>query len=94
MTLLDECKALESGYNGMSAWSVVDEIDDVEIIEDKVVDRRRWVVVSRAILKRGDEVVGLSYESPATEYQEGGDFNHEFYAVEPYEVTVTKYRKV
>lgn len=94
MSFLSECEALEPGYNGVNVWTVLDEIDGADVVEDEIVDQRRWVTVNQAVLRKGDEFVGLQYESPSTEMQEGGDFYHEFYAVEPYEVTVTKYRKV
>ena len=94
MTFLEECNDIKPGYNGMDAWSVLDEIDGAEIVEDNIVDQRRWVTVNQAVLRRGEEFVGLTYESPSTEMQDGGDFYYEFYSVEPYETTVTKYRKV
>lgn len=94
MSFLDECKAVPAGYNGMSAWNVLDEVDGAEIVEDEMIDQRRWVTVHRAVLRKGTELVGLDYEAPSTEMQEGGDFDWSFYEVEPYEVTVTKYRKV
>jgi hypothetical protein len=94
VSFLEECQAVEPGYNGVNAWSVLDEIDGAEIVQDEIIDQRRWVTVNEAVLRKGTELVGLKYESPSTEVQEGGDFDHEFYEVEPYEVTVTKYRKV
>ena len=94
MSFLEECKAVPAGYNGINAWSVLDEIDGAEIVEDEIIDQRRWVTVNRAVLRKGDELVGLDYESPSTEMQDGGDFDWEFYNVEPYEVTVTKYKRL
>lgn len=94
MSLLDECQALKGGYNGVSSYTVEDEIENIEKVEDEFTGDSRWSTFHRAVFKRGDEYVALDYERPATEYQEGGDFHHEFYLVEPYEVTVTKYRKV
>lgn len=94
MSLLSECQALEGGYNGLNSYHVEEEIENVEKLEDEMTGDSRWSIFHRAVFKRGDEYVALDYETPATEYQEGGDFSHEFYVVEPYEVTVTKFRKV
>ena len=105
MSLLDECKAIKPGYNGINSFTVEDEIDDVEKVEDEFTGDSRWSTFHTAVFRRKKpvthpqewdryEYVALDYERPATEMQEGGDFHHEFYVVEPYEVTVTKYRKV
>lgn len=95
MSLLDELKAVEPGYNGMSPWIIQDEgPEDAELVSDEYLDSGRWSEYHRAVFKRGDELVALDYEVPATEEQEGGDFDYSFYPVEAYEVTVTKYRKV
>lgn len=94
MSLLSELNALEGGYNGVNAYTVEDEVENVEKVSDEHTYSGRWSEHWTAVFKRGDEYVALDYEQPATEYQEGGDFHHECYVVEPYEVTVTKYRKV
>lgn len=94
MSLLEDLKSIEPGYNGVNAWVVEDSGVECEVVYDEYISSRRWTEVHEAVFKRGDELVGLTYEVPATEYQDGGDFYHEFYLVEPYEVTVTKYRKV
>lgn len=65
-----------------------------EVVSDLHVYSGRWTETHRAVFKRGDEYVALDYEVPATEYQEGSEAESFVYAVEPYEVTVTKYREV
>lgn len=95
MSLLDECKAIKPGYNGINDYTVEDEIDNVEKVSDEYTGSGRWETYHTAVFKRGDEYVALDYSEPATEMQEGQDQSiAEFYSVEPYEVTVTKYRKV
>lgn len=95
MSLLDELQAIKGGYNGVNPDVVEDEgPEDAELVFNEHLDSRRWVEVWEAVFKRGDELVGLTYEIPATEMQEGGDFYHEFYPVEAYEETVVKYRQV
>lgn len=95
MSLLDELKAVEPGYNGVNAWVVQDEgPEDAEMVSNEFNNSGRWSEHWTAVFKRGDEYVALDYEVPATEMQDGGDFHHEFYEVRPVEVTVTKYEKV
>lgn len=95
MSLLDECKTLEPGYNGINAWTVLDGLDNVSVVEDEYTGEGRWETYHRAVFKRGEEFVALEYSSPATEMQEGQDQSlAEFYEVRPVEVTVTKYEKV
>ncbi|MGB3945386.1 MAG: hypothetical protein WBK76_00945 [Candidatus Saccharimonadales bacterium] len=94
MSLLDDCKALEPGYNGITNWSVLDEID-CEQVSNEHTGEGRWETYHTAVFRRDGEYVALDYSKPATEMQEGQDQSvAEFYSVEPYEVTVTKYRKI
>lgn len=94
MSFLEECKKVEPGYNGMRPYQVEEEIDGVKIVENEMLGSGRWSTHSRAVLQKGNEFVALDYEEPATEYQEGGDFDYEFYVVEPYDIVVTKFRRV
>ena len=97
MSLLDELKAIEPGYNGVNAYTVEEfGPEDVEMVEDKYTGSGRWSEHWTSVFKRGDEFVALDYEVAATEYQEGGDFSHEFYSVTPRTevVEVTYYDKV
>jgi hypothetical protein len=82
-----------------------EKVEEVECILDggTVVDREfeeggRWSNYETTIhkLTEGDEVAYflVMQERPATESQDGMDCQFEFYEVEPYEVTITKYRGV
>jgi hypothetical protein len=95
MSLLEELQAVEPGYSGINAWSVLDEVDDVELVHEEYTGGGRWETYHRAVFQRGDELVALDYSQPATEVQEGQDQSMaEFYEVRPVQVTVTKYEKV
>lgn len=95
MSLLEELQAVEPGYNGVTPYIVQDESDvECELVSDEYMGSGRWSEHWTAVFKRDDEYVALDYEVPATEYQEGGDFEHEWYVVRPVEVTVTKYERV
>lgn len=96
MSLLSDIQNLiENENESLNAYEVEDIYDvDAEKVSDRFLDSGRWVEYHRAVFKRGDEYVALDYSLPATEYQEGSEGPSEAYAVEPYEVTVTKYRKV
>lgn len=98
MSLVEEVKTLiDKGFspNNLQAY------EGLELIEDEIVDQGRWFVYYRAVYKSvGNESMGLTgyvavvYAEPATEYQDADDEPVEVYAVEPYEVRATKYRKV
>lgn len=95
VSLLDDMKAVEPGYNGINAWTILDEVENVEQVDNEFVGDSRWENFYVAVFKRNNEYVALHYSEPATELQEGQDQSTaEVYPVEPYEVTVTKYRKV
>lgn len=95
MSLLDELNnLLEEEGGSLNAYEVSEYISDVEKVDDEYLGSGRWTEHHRAVFKRGEEYVALDYELPATEMQEGSEGESEVYAVEPYEVTVTKYRKV
>ena len=94
MSLLEDFRNVLAEDEGLTAYDVKFHIEDAEAVADDYVDSGRWSEHWFAVFKRGDEYVGLSYEVPATEYQEGGDFYSEVCSVRPVEVTVTKYEKV
>lgn len=94
-TLIEDLKAVKPGYNGITNWSVLDEVDDVEEVSNEFAGDSRWEVFREAVFKRGDEYVALLFSEPATALQEGQDQSTaEFYEVRPTEVTVIKYVKV
>ena len=92
--MIDDLKAIKPGYNGVNRYVVEEEIENADCVSDEFRTSGRWSEHWTAVFERDGEFVALDYEVPATEMQDGGDFDHEFYVVEPYEVTVTKFRKV
>lgn len=65
----------------------------IEILEDEIIDERRWYVVRRQVLRRDGELVAVEFCEGSTETQDT-ELNGEVYAVQPVEVTVTRYEKV
>jgi hypothetical protein len=47
-----------------------DSEDGYQVVSNKIVDKRRWVVVHEVIFCIGKEAWGFTYETGATEYQE------------------------
>lgn len=92
MSLIEELKAVPPGYSGQTPYNIETHLD-VEIVSDEYKSSGRWSEHHTAVFKRGDEYVALDYQVPATEYQEGGDFDWEFYAVTPVKkvVEITEY---
>lgn len=72
-----------------------DIIEGHNIIEDKPIAHTRWAVRHRAIFQYEDKFYVLSYEVPATEYQEWDPFNGEkevdCQEVKPIQKTITVY---
>lgn len=89
MSLLEDIKKHYETEN----YPPYDDVD-CELIEENAIDQRRWGVTTEFILQRGSEYVAVVDVVPATEMQDWGDYGPpEIYEVEPFEVTVTKYRK-
>lgn len=63
----------------------------LEVVENELYDTTRWAEIDRIIFKDGDQYYQLLVEHPATEYQEGGDFNRELTEVTAEEVTTLKF---
>lgn len=58
-------------------------------------DENRWTMRRQHVYRCSDgSLFAVELDEPLTEMQEGCDPNAEAYLVEPYEVTVTQYRKV
>lgn len=74
-------------------FDVEDYIEDADLVENEHQYSGRWTEHWIAVFRRGDEFVALSYEVPATEYQEGSESESSVYPVRPVEVTVTRYEK-
>jgi len=90
MSLLDDVNEVlkENDY-----IFIPEEVDNSNVVHGEIVDQRRWYDVNFSVVQRGDEYVGIDYQSPSTELQEG-EHNGQAYYVEPYEKIVTAYRKV
>ena len=62
------------------------------VVKNEVIDRSRWSIAMKTIVKIDEFYMAIEWDSPATECQEGQETDCTIYEVEPYEVTVTKYR--
>lgn len=89
MTLLDEVNGYLENQELDFLW-----LNGVEIVEDVVIDTTRWSLVNRTILRRGDELVGVEYETGSTEYQDDTEPNGRAFNVVDKQVTRTEYVEV
>jgi len=74
-------------------------IDDVEVIEDNIVDNRRWSIDHEVVFKFEDKFYGTSYSVGATEYQDEQPFEYDgdeisCVEMEPVEVVKIEYKPV
>lgn len=91
MSLIDDIK---SWYEEESYPPSGSEVA-AELVSEEYTDSMRWGTGFINVYKRNDEFVAVEDVEPATEEQEWGAYGDpEIYHVEPYEVTVTKYRKI
>ena len=78
---------------------------DYEVVQNEIVEHTRWSVVHECIIKHkpSGKYYDASYSEGATEMQDESPFEYddvdengclELDEVEPYEVTVTKYKAV
>jgi hypothetical protein len=83
----------------------VDELEDLgvdsgadDIVSNEVVDTRRWYEIHEVVFPYEGQLWAVRYRAPLTEMQEGIEpFASDPVVatlVEPYEVSVTKYRPV
>jgi len=59
-----------------------------------VLDERRWYLLKETIIKVGDKYIGILWDDPATECQDGQETNIDFYEVEPVEKVIIEYKKI
>lgn len=89
----------------MFSVELLDELDVAAggevVVSDKIVDQLRWADVHEIVFRMdNDKFWMVNYYEGSTEYQESGwDYGDqptmvEAVEVEPYEVTVTKFRPV
>jgi len=76
-----------------------DAPEGFKVIENVIQDTSRWSVQSMLIFSHEDKFYRSYYQRGATEYQDECPYEYdgaeiEVTEVEPYEVTVTKYRPV
>ena len=62
-----------------------------EIVLDELYDTTRWSNIQITVFKDGDKYYQLLAEHPATEYQEGGEFNRTLEEVTAEEVVTLKF---
>jgi hypothetical protein len=77
-------------------WLIEDIIrfeSEPELLEDAIEWTGRWDEHHRAIYKHQGRYWKVNYAVGATEYQDSDSYGTEVTEVEPYEVTVTKYRE-
>jgi hypothetical protein len=78
------------------AWETHDD-DIVTIMSSEAIGKTRWKIQHELIFKFEDKFYQTFFEMPATEMQDCGPYEFEddeieCVEVEPYEVTITKYR--
>jgi hypothetical protein len=70
---------------------------DAPVVSTEEWDQHRWYTVRRVIFEFESQLWEIFYNDPATELQEGQDkFDEDpvtAYQVEPFQVTVTQYRR-
>lgn len=81
--------------NPADVWDIPDELDCV-FVQSEIHDETRWTTVKHTVFERKDEFVLVEHHEGATEMQEDvwESYPPDVFAVEPYQVTVTKYRPV
>lgn len=68
--------------------------ENAKSIRTEEISAHRWYNRVIDVFERDGEFVAVEWDEPASELQEDQDYNAEVYEVEPYEATVTKYRRV
>lgn len=91
MTLLEELQALLAENSTLRPYEVEDELEGVDTVSDEFQNSGRWVEHWTAVFQRGNELVALDYDQPATEMQEGSEGESEVYEVEAVKVITTRY---
>lgn len=89
MSFLDEVREGLESEDTFWRWT-----KGIDILDDDIIDERRWYSRRRQVIRQGDELVGVEFNEGATEYQEDTELEGEAYEVRHVEVTVTKYERV
>ena len=89
MSLFDDLNEWYRTENAPPLW-----VDEFDLVDESHLNELRWGALKQWVFKRNDEYVAVKDVEPATEMQDWGDYGEPaIYRVEPYSVTVTKYRK-
>lgn len=92
MTMAKE--ALEYAY--YKDFRYEDKGENWQSVTHEFVDETRWGIIYSKVIKFSDDsYIEIVFEDPATEMQEGGDYDDiDGYLVEPREVVTIIYEKV
>jgi len=87
----------------LACMSMDDEIsfenETYRVITNEMIDTSRWSIRHHLIFEYQDKFYESSYSTGATEYQDEGPYEYddneiECYEVEPYQTTITKYKRI
>ena len=71
--------------------------EGISIVKDDIIDNSRWSILHNIVIKKDDKFYEDNYSVGATENQDESAWEYtepNFVEVEPYEKTVTDYRKI
>lgn len=68
-------------------------VGGVKNVYREIKSEHRWYNRVFEVYERDGETIGVEYDEPATEIQEGQDLNGRAFPVKSVEVTVTKYEE-
>lgn len=75
-------------------WWIEENLGDAKTVESEITGTGRWDTFYESVTKFDDgSYAGLSWVHGSTEYQDNTEPNYEAWEVEPYETTVTKYKR-
>jgi len=91
--LKEEANEYSNGYWIEDAGCMKD-IEYTTVQNGLVLDESRWSLLKETVIKIGDRYIGISWDDPATECQDGQETNINFYEVKPVEKTIIEYKEV
>lgn len=69
--------------------------EEYDVLEEEIVGTSRWGVIHEAIIRfKDNSYMQLNWQEGATEYQDGHPKSYSAEPVEPYDITITKYRSI
>lgn len=87
---LEAAIEVSSDYAG-TPWIVEDHIPDALLVDTEIVDTLRWCNVVQAVYAHDGRFWRVTYQEPATEYQDWEPDTTVCYEVVPQEKTVVVY---